>query len=102
MFEMNNPDNSVDVKIWYTSNDDRSLQFVKDIGRFVQQADKSTDRGIDFEPKFVHWSCPQCDSDFKRKNCLSDGKYCAMNHDSNSLDSEETLDGSKIVMENLR
>ena len=53
MFEMNNPDNSVDVKVWYTSNDEKSLLFVKDLGRYVQQADR-TERGIDFEPKFVH------------------------------------------------
>ena len=100
MFEMNNPDNSVDVKVWYTTNDERSLLFVKDLGKYVRQADRS-ERGIDFEPKFVHWSCPQCDSDFKRQNCLSDGKYCAMNHDSNS-DEIETQDGKDVVMENLR
>ena len=64
-FEMNNPDNEVDVKVWYTSNDPRSLLFVRDIGQYVMRADKSK-RGIDFEPKFVHWSCPSCDSDFKR------------------------------------
>jgi hypothetical protein len=78
---MSNPDNSVDVKFWYTTNDDRSLQFVKDMGRYIMQVDRA-ERGIEFEPKFVHWSCPHCDSDFKRYNCLSDGKYCAMNHES--------------------
>lgn len=66
MFEMNNPDNSVDVKVWYTTNDERSLLLVRDLARYVQQADRVGERGIDFEPKFVHWSCPHCDSDFKR------------------------------------
>ena len=34
-FEMANPDNTVDVKFWYTTNDDKSLQFVKDMGKYI-------------------------------------------------------------------
>mgnify|MGYP000863899878 CR=1 FL=1 len=99
-FEMANPDNSVDVKFWYTTNDDKSLQFVKDMGKYIMAADKS-ERGIDFEPKFVHWSCPFCDSDFKRLNCVSDGKYCGMNHE-NGNSSVTALTGKEVVLENLR
>ena len=50
-----------------------------------------------FEPKFVSWSCPSCDSDYKRKNCMSDGKYCAMQH-SEKLE----LAGQEILLEDLR
>lgn len=79
-FEMSHPDDSVDVDIWYTSNDDRSLVFMRDMKSYLIPLDKSNE-GIKFHPKFVHWSCPHCDSDFKKRHCLSDGKYCAMNHD---------------------
>jgi hypothetical protein len=79
-FEMSHPDDSVDVDIWYTSNDDRSLVFVRDMKDYMTPLSRS-DVGMNFKPKFVHWSCPHCDSDFKKRHCLSDGKYCAMNHD---------------------
>jgi hypothetical protein len=32
---MANPDNTVDVKFWYTTNDDKSLLFVKDMGKYI-------------------------------------------------------------------
>lgn len=51
---------------------------------------------LNFEPKFVHHSCENCDHDYKIKNCLNDGKYCAVLH------SDTTIDGRDIVMENLR
>ena len=34
-FEMNHPDDSVDVEFWYTSNDDKSLTFVKNMRDYV-------------------------------------------------------------------
>jgi hypothetical protein len=98
-FEMNHPSDSVDVNFWYTSNDDRSLIFVKDMADFIIPLSKS-DKGINLKPKFVHWSCPHCDSDFKNKHCLSDGKYCAMNHEQSAANYLQQ--GKEIVMENLR
>jgi hypothetical protein len=96
---MSHPDDSVDVDFWYTSNDDHSLVFVRDMAEFVLPLAGSKS-GINLRPKFVHWSCPHCDSEFKRKHCLSDGKYCAMNHDQSI--SKYTQEGKDIVMENLR
>ena len=51
---------------------------------------------VSFEPKFVTWACPYCDSDYKRKECVSDGKYCAMNHRGTNVQ------GKDIIMEDLR
>ena len=87
-------DNSVYAEMWYTSSDRKSLDFVKNVAEYVEPI--LNDRLI-FEPKFVQWSCPHCDSDFKRKNCVSGGNYCALQHDQN-LD----LDGREIIMEDLR
>jgi hypothetical protein len=86
-------DNSVDATLWYSSSDDRSLDFVKNVAEFIEPIIKT----VNFMPKFVTWSCPHCDSDSKRTNCVSDGKYCAMQHDAN-ID----IDGVEVVMENLR
>ena len=38
------------------------------------------------------WSCPYCDSDFKRKECFSDGKYCAMNHRGTNVIGKDILE----------
>ena len=50
-----------------------------------------------FEPKFVTHQCRRCGSDYKTKNCVSDGRYCAMRHAYN-LD----ITGREIIMEDLR
>uniref|UniRef100_A0A7S3CSQ3 Vacuolar sorting receptor thioredoxin-like domain-containing protein n=1 Tax=Strombidium rassoulzadegani TaxID=1082188 RepID=A0A7S3CSQ3_9SPIT len=87
-------DNSVYSQLWYTSSDLKSLDFIKS---FSEYAEPILEKKLIFEPKFVSWSCPHCESDFKRKNCVSNGKYCALQHDDN-LD----LDGREIIEENLR
>lgn len=51
---------------------------------------------IDFKPQTVNWQCPHCDSEFKAKNCISDGKYCA-NVKDGSLQY-----GKEVLMEDLR
>ena len=74
---MNNPDNTVEWSLWYTSSNDRALDFIKyfedDMVRFKPEE-------IEFTPKLVTWACPTCESDFKKRECVSDGRYCAMNH----------------------
>lgn len=52
---------------------------------------------MDFEPKFVTWSCENCKDTFKKKNCVSNGKYCAV-----QSDKEHPLDGREIILEDLR
>lgn len=63
--------------LWYTSSNDRALDFIKYFGEEIEKFDKTD---LSFKPRIVTWACPSCDSDFKRKECVSDGKYCAMNH----------------------
>ena len=68
--------NSVNIELFYTSSDDRSLDFIRNMAEYLEPIIQQ----ITFEPKFVSWACPRCDSDFKRKNCISDGKYCAFSN----------------------
>lgn len=96
---MSHPDDSVDVDFWYTSNDDRSLVFVKSMKEYLT-ALYGSKGGINFKPNFVSWSCPHCDSEFKKRHCLSDGKYCAMNHD--MTESKYVQNGNDVILENLR
>lgn len=82
----------VKTELWYTSSDDRSLDFISNMAEYLVPIIEK----MSFEPKFVTWACPHCDSDYKKKNCLSDGKYCAMQH-SEVVD----MDGAEILRENL-
>lgn len=52
---------------------------------------------LTIEPKFVTWACPNCDSEFKKKNCFGNGKYCASHHSEHL-----TMDGTEVLMEDLR
>jgi len=67
-------DNQVDVEVWYTSSDDKSLDFLRNFREFVLPIMSE----IHFYPRSVTWACPHCEVEWKRKNCVSDGKYCAM------------------------
>jgi hypothetical protein len=49
-----------------------------------------------FTPKIVTWACTSCDAEFKRKECLSNGRYCAMNHKGTYIM------GKDILIEDLR
>lgn len=51
---------------------------------------------VDFVPMPVNFACPQCDTKFKKNNCISDGKYCGTSKNS-------TKDiGQKVLIEDLR
>mmetsp|Transcript_16900 Transcript_16900/g.25999 ORF Transcript_16900/g.25999 Transcript_16900/m.25999 type:complete len:272 (-) Transcript_16900:280-1095(-) len=85
-------DNHVYAEMWYSSSDDRSLDFVKNIADYLEPLMDQ----IVFEPKFVTWACPKCSTSFKEKNCVSNGRYCAT---TNGL---SDLTGREILKENLR
>jgi hypothetical protein len=54
--------NKVDAVVWYTSSDDKSLDFIKNMAEFIEPIIDD----VNFEPKFVTWACPHCEPDFKR------------------------------------
>lgn len=76
-FVMENPDNTVEMEYFYTSDSDKALDFIKN---FREDYEKFSRDDVAFTPHIVTWACPHCDSEFKKKECVSDGKYCAMNH----------------------
>lgn len=83
--------NIVNTEFWYTSSDDRSLDLIADLAEYIVPID-----GVTFQPKFVTWSCTNCDDKYKSQNCYSDGKYCAMQHSE-----QDSMNGVEILHENL-
>ena len=66
----------VDVKMWYASDDEKSVDLLGDLGDYLHRVVEH----IDFEPRFAFWACPHCDDKFKSTHCVSNGKYCAMSN----------------------
>jgi hypothetical protein len=91
-FVMKNQDNKVKWELWYTSTNDKALDFIRN---FREQSQLMG--GLpEFTPHIVTWSCTGCDSDFKKKECLSNGRYCSMNHQGTYIM------GKDILLEDLR
>jgi hypothetical protein len=78
--------------LWYTSANDKSLDFIKNFKDNVQILKEA----VDFTPRIVTWACTGCDSEFKKKECVSNGRYCAMNHKGTYVQ------GKDIITEDLR
>lgn len=91
-FSMVRPDNRVEYDIWYTSSDDRALDFISSMKTYNLELDDN----VLMTPRFVYWRCIDCDEDMIKKHCWSGGKYCAV--DSNN----DKHNGRKIMMEDLR
>lgn len=64
-FEIAAPDNSVDYQLWYTSSDDRSLDFLADMGAYAPKLGSKAN----FTPRFVYWECLFCDQKLLADNC---------------------------------
>lgn len=73
-FEINKPDNRVEYDFWYTSSDDRALDFFRDFRPFHDQLDKKAL----ITPHFAFWTCKECDETILKKDCFGNGKYCAI------------------------
>jgi hypothetical protein len=75
-FVFKNQENKVKWELWYTSTNDKALDFVRNF----RENSMLLGPEAEFNPRIVTWACTSCDAEFKRKECLSNGRYCAMNH----------------------
>lgn len=91
-FEMPHPDQRVEYDIWYSSIDDRALDFITDF----QKYDEMLGDKVLMTPHFVSWKCNECELEFKKEECFGDGKYCAILHPN------VKLPGKEILLEDLR
>lgn len=94
VYEMKHPANNiVDFKLWYTSADTRATELMS----MLEEQMLNLVEHIQFEPRFVTWSCRECDSNFKKRSCVSDGRYCAM-----SYNTHPEYETRQIIIEDLR
>lgn len=91
-FNMENPDNRVEYDIWFTSTDDRALDFINNFREY----DKLLAENVLMTPHYVTFDCTDCDKSFIKKECYGNGKFCAINHKS------VKLSGQEIILEDIR
>ena len=91
-FNMDRPDNRVEYDFWYTSSDDRALDFLRDFKENHLQFGKD----VLMTPHFAFWTCKECDKTILKRDCFGNGKYCAIN------DQNLNTTGSDILLEDLR
>lgn len=84
-----------DIEIWYSSNNNRALDFIKEFDKYAHKLAGY----VKIQPRFVTWGCPACTKEFKDEECFSDGKYCAPNH---IKDDFNRIAGKDIILEDLR
>ena len=91
-FDMKHPDDRVEYDIWYTSSNDRALDFIREFSKI----DKKLGTDVKMTPHFIFWKCPFCDDTYLNIDCYAQGKYCAIEP------SNENINGRDIIQEDLR
>lgn len=87
-FEIDRPDNRVEYDFWYTSSDDRALDFLRDYKEnHVQLGDK-----VLMSPHFAFWTCENCDEEVLKRDCYGNGAYCAINEKNLNTTGRDILD----------
>lgn len=91
-FEINKPDDRVEYDIWFSSSNDRGLDFISDFRSYHEKLGKK----VLMTPRYFSWPCVNCDTSITDEDCFCEGKYCAM--DETNL----RVNGKDIIHENLR
>lgn len=89
---MPHPDNRVEYDFWYTASSEQALDFIKNFEEYHVKYGKH----VLFTPRIVTWSCTDCESSMKNKNCFGEGKYCVVSNE------HPDTSGQDILYESLR
>ena len=91
-FNLDKPDNRVEYDIWFTTSNDKALDFIVEF----KETDKELGSSVLMTPHYVFWRCEYCEKDYLDNDCYGGGKYCAVES------SNENIRGRGIILEDLR
>ena len=91
-FVMEKPDDRVEYDLWFTSSNDRALDFISDFKEF----DTKFGDLVLMEPHYVFWKCNNCEDQYLNNDCYGGGRYCAVEP------SDQNIKGREIILEDLR
>lgn len=89
---MQHPDDRVEYDIWFTSSNDKALDFIASFGN----TDKELGNNVLMTPHYVFWKCDNCEDEYLKNDCYGGGKYCAIEN------SDSKIQGRDIILEDLR
>lgn len=89
---MEKPDDRVEYDLWFTSSNDRALDFISDFKEY----DEKFGTKVLMTPHYVFWKCTFCEEEYLKNDCYANGKYCAVEP------SNENIRGREIILEDLR
>lgn len=91
-FIMEKPDDRVEYDLWFTSSNDRALDFISDF----KEHDEKFGEKVLMTPRYVFWKCTYCEDEYLKNDCYGGGRYCAVEP------SNEDIKGREIILEDLR
>jgi hypothetical protein len=86
-FRMEKPDDRVEYDIWFTSSNDRALDFISDFKEY----DEKFATKVLMTPHYVFWKCNFCEEEYLKNDCYAGGRYCAVEP------SNENIRGREII-----
>ncbi|CAG9319677.1 unnamed protein product [Blepharisma stoltei] len=96
-FEMKRTYSIVQLDVWMSSDNLKVFDFLSDLHDMIHKIDFEL---VKFRPGFVHWQCTECKAENytkSRADCLSGGRYCAVDPDNLG-----PISGRFVVEEDLR
>jgi len=75
--EVSNAKNSVEVDFWYASSLDLGLKLSQELSALAYSFGNDHNKKPLFTPRIATFPCTQCPEEIKKKNCLSNGRYCS-------------------------
>jgi hypothetical protein len=70
-------DNTVEVDLWYSSSLDLGLKLANELSALSYSFTADHSSKPLFTPRIATYECSDCSADIKKKDCVSDGRYCA-------------------------
>ena len=86
-FEQAKPDDRVEYDIWFTSSNDKAMDFIYEFA--------STDRELGdkvlMTPHYVFWKCNSCEQKYLDNDCYANGRYCAIEPGNDHIKGREVI-----------
>lgn len=101
-----NEHNSVEVDLWYSSSLDLGLKMADELAALSYSFGSEHKTKSLFTPRIATFSCIGCPEEFKQKNCVSGGEYCAYTpkffDEYNLKDTDFEMSGRAVLIQGLR
>merc|ERR1719188_13804 len=104
--DVSNSDNTVEVDLWYSTSLDLGMNLSTELAAMSLSFTADHAQKPLFTPRIATYPCLNCSEDFKRENCMSNGKYCGYTpnfyKEYNLEEKGVSMTGREVLMQALR